>query len=77
MIIKYNRENGVPSNHWKLMKIECFGDMDGPSYEDRILAHADNKEELVDYCLKNKLELFRKDGWTEYFIRKPKNTPLV
>lgn len=67
-IIKYNRVQGVPKSHHMLMKIDCFGEMGGPYYSDRILYHSDSKDDLIDFCKSKNIELNDPNGWNEYFI---------
>lgn len=71
-VIQYNRESGVPPNHWKLMKIDCFGEMGGTPYKDEIKFHSKHKEELITYCIANNINLQAGDGWNEWFIQKPR-----
>lgn len=71
MIKKYNREDGVPKNHFKLMKVICFGDF-GNYYKDEIVATCENESELMEYCRDKKIPLNAPGGWNEYFIRAPK-----
>ena len=70
MIVQYDREMGVPANHWKLMKIICFGEMGGPFYQDVIVVHSTDKESLVEFCKTHNLKI--EGAWHEYFIAEPR-----
>ena len=67
-IVKYDRIKGVPQDHYMLMKIDCFGEMGGPCYSDSILYHSSSKEELINFCERQKIKLKDPSGWNEYFI---------
>jgi len=67
-IIKYDRIKGVPQGHYMLMKIDCFGEMGGPYYSDRVLYHSASEEKLIDFCKDQKIKLEDSSGWNEYFI---------
>lgn len=65
-IVKYDRLKGVPNDHYLLMKIDCFGEMGGPYYSDRILFHSKSKEALEELCETKGFDLT--SSWHEYFI---------
>lgn len=75
-IIKYDRFDGVPKNHYCLMHIYSFSDFECP-YEDRILVHSENKENIIKYCQEKKFILKHPEGsnlrgWEEFFIKEPR-----
>jgi len=67
-IVKYDRMKGVPQDHYILMKIDCFGEIGGAYYSDRILYHSYSEEKLTDFCKDKNIKLKDSSGWNEYFI---------
>jgi len=72
-VIKYDRIKGVPQGHYMLMKVDCFGEMGGPSYSDRVLYHSPSEEQLINFCKDKKIKLKDPSGWNEYFITRNEN----
>ena len=72
-VIKYDRMKGVPQGHYMLMKVDCFGEMGGPSYSDRVLYHSPSEEQLINFCKDKKIKLKDPSGWNEYFITRNEN----
>ncbi len=70
MITMYDRHAGVPEGHMCLYKILSFGDQGGSRYEDKIICSSERKEDLIDFCLANEINLGGIDGdWKEFFIK--------
>ena len=67
MIIKYNRLDGVPENHYALFRVISFGDF-GSDYQDEILYYSDTKDELEEFCEEGGFVLKDPTGWNEYRI---------
>jgi hypothetical protein len=70
-VIKYDRLKGVPQDHYKIMKIDCFGEMGGPYYSDSIIYHSESKDKLVELCEKEKYNTT--GAWHDYFISDPES----
>ena len=66
--VEYDRMEGVPQDHYMLMKINCFGEMGGPYYSDRVLYHSPSEEKLTNFCKDKNIKLKDPSGWNEYFI---------
>ena len=52
---------------YALIRVKCFGDFGCP-YEDEVVSHFDNMQDLIGYCKENRFRLNDPSGWNEYFV---------